>query len=139
MKQKHRALSRLNEAINTTTQSNHPDEQCSKKYRSVIYIRHLSEKVNSVIKSTAKELKIAPKPNRQLKSTIHTNTKQKPKPEDTINCVHKIPCNGTEGEPCDECYIGQTINRLKDRLRTHSWDIRDGEYANTNTQNIQYS
>ena len=122
-KQKHRAYNYINNNnTNTTTQSTQNSHQSGEnrpKYRSVIYIRNLSEKVNALITNTTKDVQIASKPYRQLKSSLHTNMKQKTKQDDAINCVYKIPC-----KQCKQCYIGQTKNCFKCRKRTHIWDVQ---------------
>lgn len=121
MKQMHRAQSYINNTNNTTqsNQTQHQNDKLCPKYRSVIYIRNLSENVNKLITNTTKDVQIAPKPYRQLKSSLHTNTKQKSKKEEAINCVYKIPC-----KQCKLCYVGQTKNCFKSRKRTHIWDVQ---------------
>lgn len=119
LKQQHRAYNHIKNNTNTTTQSTHPNITDRPKYRSVIYIRNLSENVNKLITNTIKDVQIASKPYRQLKSSLHTNMKQKTNTDDTINCVYKIPCCD-----CDQCYIGQTKNCFKSRKRTHVRDIQ---------------
>lgn len=124
LKQKLRALSYINNT-NTTTQSiqfSQNNDQNRPKYRSVIYIHNLSERVSKLIITTTKDFIVAPKPYRQLKSTLHTNMKQnKSEKEEAINVVCKIPCSQYK-----QCYIGQTENCFKSRKRTHAWDIQPG-------------
>ncbi|RYE20179.1 MAG: hypothetical protein EOP45_11485 [Sphingobacteriaceae bacterium] len=117
-KQMHRAFGK----INGTQPAPAPNTDSNPKYRSVVYVKGLSEKVNCLLSHTANDIKIAPKPIRQLKSTLYTKLKQKRDVDETTHCIYKVPCKGDDNNPCEKCYVGQTKNSFKNRKRTHRHD-----------------
>lgn len=55
---------------------------------------------------------------------LFKNTKDKINKTDRCNVVYEIPCKGTNGQQCDQIYIGQTKRSLQTRLLEHESDIK---------------
>lgn len=97
--------------INTTTTS-------TKKYRSIPYIKGLSEKLSKMLKMQNKDLQIAYKNNNG--KNFHT------RPKDNLNhmkshIIYEVKCS------CNAKYVGLTIQNLKDRMEQHERDMNSAQ------------
>lgn len=94
-------------------------------YKSLTYIKGLSEKVNKIVKTYNNNIKIAHKSNVRLQN-IFTRLKEKTPKNRKTNIIYEIPCLGT-GEPDSKCtltYVGQTKQYLEKRMKNHKNDLK---------------
>lgn len=52
-------------------------------------------------------------------SSLFTNLESKVPTKDRINTVYKVNCN-----KCPKCYIGQSKQHLKNRMRGHKYEVK---------------
>jgi hypothetical protein len=94
-------------------------------YRSIPYIKSLSEKVAKMLKSTNSDLVIAFK--NKPSNGVFTQLKDQTTHAKKTNVIYTIPCI-TEG--CNKEYIGMTTTSLKKRMSGHQADINAIENHN---------
>ncbi len=85
------------------------------KYVAIPYVKGLFEKIVPIFKDTTK--KIVAKGGNNLRRTIFTRVKDKVPTMEKSHVVYKIPCN------CEECYVGETKNRVQTREDGHKYNI----------------
>lgn len=98
----------------------HGDESTLKRYFSLPYVPHVSEKIVRCIKSTMTNVEISMK---SFKNVGRYFTKLKD-PTPTMmqsNVVYAIPCADCD----DRCYIGTTTQLLKSRMNQHKNDVKN--------------
>ncbi|XP_075158209.1 uncharacterized protein LOC142231485 [Haematobia irritans] len=98
-------------------------EKEPKIYRSLSYVKGISERITNSNIVDKNKVNIAHKNYNTLKN-IFTKTKDKTPIMETSNVIYQITCNGDNKEPCDKMYIGTTKNKLKTRLSGHKSDIK---------------
>ncbi|XP_075167711.1 uncharacterized protein LOC142239835 [Haematobia irritans] len=98
-------------------------EKEPKIYRSLSYVKGISERITNSNIVDKNNVNIAHKNYNTLKN-IFTKTKDKTPIMETSNVIYQITCNGDNKEPCDKMYIGTTKNKLKTRLSGHKSDIK---------------
>lgn len=87
--------------------------------RSIVYIPGVSDVIAKTINTSVDNLQISHRPNEQLRSTVFSQLKSKRKIGDKTNVIYHFQC-----EHCGLSYVGQTKNRLHERLCQHSRDIQ---------------
>lgn len=98
----------------------HGDESTLKRYFSLPYVPHVSERIVRCIKSTMTNVEISMK---SFKNVGRYFTKLKD-PTPTMmqsNVVYAIPCADCD----DRCYIGTTTQLLKSRMNQHKNDVKN--------------
>lgn len=88
-------------------------------YRSIVYIKGLTERISGIIRKEKDGIGIGYKSLHTLNNVIFTKTKDKLSDSLKCNLIYKIPCID-----CEYCYVGQTGNFLKTRMSGHMSDIR---------------
>lgn len=83
------------------------------KYVKIPYVPQLSEKLNNILKPY--NIRVAHQNTNNLKFA-YTQLKDKIPKNQQTHVVYKIPCNN-----CEEVYIGQTQQHLKERLKGHKY------------------
>lgn len=94
-------------------------ETATKSYRSIPYIKGLSEKVTKFIKSDNSNIEIAYRNN--TSNNLFSKLKDKVEPAEKSKIVYSIPCSGTN---CKGAYIGQTKTSFHKRMSNHKYDIK---------------
>lgn len=111
----------INQIFNRTKQKFTTQQQTKQQqnisYLKFPYIKNISFNINKIFKEYNFQLAYY-----NVKSTNIVYTKLKSKiPKTSQSClIYKIPCND-----CNACYIGQTKQYLKNRIRQHSYDCND--------------
>lgn len=82
-------------------------------YRSLIYIRSLSDKVKKTLRICYPEVAISLVPNNNI-NWLFTRLKDKRDKLSQSCVVYSIPCSS-----CEKCYVGQTIQHLRKRVSNH--------------------
>ena len=100
------------------------------RYRSMIYIRGLSQQLGKMFMGNVPNVKIAFKTEKTV-FKLHSNMKDKIEKNDRSNLCYKIGCN-----ECDECYIGQTGRRLGTRLAEHRRSNNIFKYKKRTKKNV---
>ncbi|XP_062698654.1 uncharacterized protein LOC134284184 [Aedes albopictus] len=118
-----RIANRMNERENSSTVGTQPiqhaigsqptEEHLEHTYRSIPYIKHLSERVDRAIGREYPNIKLA-KYNINTVGNLFSRIKDPIALDDQNNVVYHIPCSN-----CPACYIGMTKNRLKTRISGH--------------------
>lgn len=89
------------------------------KYRSLINIEGLTQKISKSIKQFDKCIKICPRNSKTIKN-LYTRVKDSIPTRDQSNLVYSIPC-----ADCNKKYIGITHKQhLKTRIKQHKGDIK---------------
>ncbi|XP_044760366.1 uncharacterized protein LOC123317821 [Coccinella septempunctata] len=83
-------------------------------YIPIPYIPQLSEKIENILRPYS-SIKIAHRPHLQIKQEYSRLKAPTPK-EECSHVVYRIPCND-----CAGVYVGQTQQKLKDRLKGHKY------------------
>lgn len=99
------------------------DTEEPKIYKSMTYIKQLSERMKNSNIFDRKTYKIAQKTTSTLRM-LFSNTKSKVDKMEKSNVVYKIKCRGDNSSTCEQIYIGTTKNKLKTRIAGHRSDIR---------------
>jgi hypothetical protein len=94
-------------------QQQQQQQQERPQYKSLTFVKELSEKIVNVVKNVDDNIKIALKANRNYRS-IKSVTKDQVPLLDQSNVVYNIPCS-----ECDLSYVGQTCQYLKNRIYQH--------------------
>jgi len=87
-------------------------------YRSLTYVRGLSEELSTVFRKENSNMKIAFKNNNTVGKQFFTKIKDKTTKFETSGVVYEIRCMD-----CNKIYIGQTGCKLKNRISKHKSDI----------------
>lgn len=95
-----------------------------KCYRGMTYIPNLTETVAKTIIKYDPGIKIAPRPPYKL-TNIFTATKDKIPKMDRSGVVYDIPCKS-----CEKRYVGETIQKLKERVRQHQRTCQSPNHIN---------
>jgi hypothetical protein len=98
----------------------------NKKYRSIIYIKGVSEKISKIFKKTNPELQICFR-SFQKTNRFFTRLKDPIDPRKIHNIVYEIPCQ----IDCDEVYRGMSTNTLNERLYGHQSSLNKLDRAET--------
>jgi len=91
-----------------------------KKFVSITYLEGITE---NIIKTINKELNndkfiFGQKPRNKIKNVFHTKLVDKIENCDNTGVIYKIECND-----CEKIYIGETRQKLKNRINQHAYDI----------------
>jgi hypothetical protein len=97
---------------NPDNQQNNQTQQ-NMTYRSLTYVKNVSDRIVLAVRQADDSIKIALKANRNYKS-MKSITKDQPPLLDKTNLVYRIPCTG-----CDLTYVGHTSQYLKKRISQH--------------------
>lgn len=92
-------------------------EEAKKKFVSIPYIPHTSEKIANILKKY--EINVAYKPNKS-NNRFFTKTKDTIDKLSQINTVYKINC-----QQCNSNYIGQSKQQLKKRVYQHEYSVKN--------------
>lgn len=92
-------------------------------YRSLPFAEPITDNVCRLFQKGNPNLRIAKKPQNQLRCNTFSNMKQKLDGLERINTIYQIPCKGGEGQKCELSYVGQTKNPLKKRRDQHQYDL----------------
>lgn len=103
---------RTHKLYNTENSTNKKEEPIT--FIPIPYVPSLSEKIENILKPYS-NVKIAHKPHIQIKQ-LYSKLKSPTPLTETSHVVYKINCNNCEG-----VYIGQTEQKLKDRLKGHKY------------------
>ena len=87
-------------------------------------MKNLSEQVKRSCQHYVPELKVAMKPHQQ-NSLMFTNLKHKIPKTDKSGVVYKIDC-----KDCSATYIGETIQKLGERVKQHQQDCNKSINSN---------
>lgn len=101
------------ETKNSNSEKGNPE--ATVKYVAIPYVKGLFEKIVPIFKDTTK--KIVGKGGNNLHRSIFTRVKDKVPTMEKSHVVYKIPCN------CEECYVGETRNRVRTREDGHKYNI----------------
>ena len=108
---------------NTTTINNHTTTTRN-IYKSMTYVKGVSEQIQSVITAHSDNTLLAYKTTNCLRNTF-TKLKDPIPLLKRANVIYKIPCAGNgEHEPCNLAYVGQTTQYCGNRLNNHRRDLR---------------
>lgn len=88
-------------------------------FKSLLYIPSLSESLKNVLQNNNPKLQIGLKPIKTIENICNQN-KQKTETMQKHGVIYQFGCND-----CEKVYIGQTGQRLKNRLRQHRNDAKD--------------
>lgn len=102
-------------------------------YRSLSYTPHISESLKQLLTSYDKNLRIGYKPEKTIKKIIKSPYTQTAT-MDKHNVIYKFKCNDCVGE-----YIGQTGQKLKNRIKQHKGDHKSKIIKANNTAAFQHS
>lgn len=102
-------------------------------YRSLTYTPHISECLAKLLTSHNKNLRIGYKPEKTIKKIIKSPYTQTTT-MDKNNVVYKFKCNDCTGE-----YIGQTGQKLKNRIKQHKRDYKSKIAKSNSTAAFQHS
>lgn len=108
-------------------------EQLSPKYIGVGYVHHLTEKLTKLYARYDKKLKIGYKPSKRVDRIVKNDGIVTPVME-KHNVVYSIQCKN-----CDGVYIGQTGQKLKNRIRQHKADMKAKHIKINSTGAVQHS
>jgi len=100
-------------------QNNHTQIKDNTIIGSLTYVQGLTDKVKGVIANN-NYTKIGLKTNNTAEKNIYTNTKDKIKKLNNTNVIYEVQCQG-----CDSKYIGETKNKLLERLQHHKNNIKN--------------
>ena len=101
-----------------------PNNTQEKTYRSMTYVKNISEKIEKIINTHTTNTRLAHKNNNCLHN-VFSKLKDKVPLQKKTNTIYMIPCLGSdEHGPCDETYVGQTKQYLEKRLQNHRRDLR---------------
>jgi hypothetical protein len=95
-----------------TTPTTTPDTE-PKIYKSLTYIKGVSEKITNSVRQVSNNVQIALKTNKNYQQ-IKSVTKDQAPMLDHTNLIYNIPCS-----ECDLSYVGQTSQYLKKRIDQH--------------------
>lgn len=98
--------------------------EAPKCYRGMTYIPNLTEMVSKTITKYDPRIKIAPRPPYKLQN-MFTRTKDKIPKMNRSGVVYDIPCKS-----CEKRYIGETIQKLKERVRQHQRTCESSNHKN---------
>lgn len=109
-----------------------PTQKSSKIYKSMTYVKGISEQISNVIKVYSEDVQLAYKSKNSLNGVFSKLKDPIPQLKKT-NVVYRIPCMGNVefGEKCAFSYIGQTKQYLERRIRNHEYDLRKSIDAST--------
>jgi hypothetical protein len=116
------------QSVRTTQRDIVEDQQTM--FRSMTYIRGLSEKLGKIVQNENPNIKIAFKPIRSM-SPIYTRLKDRDEKWVNSYVIYAIPCIG-DGVLVGFWYVGQTIQYLKERIKDHKKDMELYEIAKIN-------
>jgi hypothetical protein len=108
-----RLIGKIHSKRQQQQQQQQEQQQEQQHYKSLTYVKQLSERIVNVVKNVDNNIKIALKVNKNYK-TIKSVTKDQVPLMDQSNVVYNIPCTD-----CDLSYIGQTSQYLKNRIYQH--------------------
>ena len=100
-------------------QNNHTQIKDNTIIGSLTYVQGLTGKVKGVIANN-NYTKIGLKTNNTAEKNIYTNTKDKIKKLNNTNVIYEVQCQG-----CDSKYIGETKNKLLERLQQHKNNVKN--------------
>jgi hypothetical protein len=100
-----------------------------KKYRSVVYVKGVSDKISRIFKQTSPEFEICFR-SFQMTNRFFTRLKDPIDPKKIHNIVYEIPCQ----IDCDEVYRGMSTNTLNDRLYGHQSSLNKLDRAVTSEE-----
>ena len=128
-------IKRLINKFDDKNKNNKQDNDKQKEwiYRSLSYTPHISESLNKLLTSYDKNLRIGYKPEKTIRKIIkspYTPTTTM----DKHNVIYKFKCNDCTGE-----YIGQTGQKLKNRIKQHKGDHKSKTIKTNNTAAFQHS
>lgn len=103
------------------------------RYRGIGYIQHLSENIVKIFSKYDKTLRIGYKTTKNLQSLMRNNDVIKPDTE-KHGVIYSVQCKG-----CDGVYIGQTGQKLKNRIKQHKSDNRARHMKVNTTGLVQHS
>lgn len=86
-------------------------------FGSITYIPKVTDALGRMIKAAVPDMILANKPYQQTRS-LFTNMKHKVAKEDRSGVVYRIDCTD-----CQQCYIGETKQKLKTRLSQHAHQV----------------
>lgn len=90
-------------------------EKEEKRYVAIPYVKGLFEKIAPIFKNT--NTRIVGRSSNNLQRTIFTRLKDEVPKMEKSHVVYNIPCS------CDECYVGETRNRVATREVGHQYNI----------------
>lgn len=105
--------------LNSVVEDNNNNQVVPSFYRSIVYVKGLTERISGIIRKEKDNIGIGYKSMNTLNNVIFTKTKDKLSDSLKCNLIYKIPCID-----CEYCYVGQTGNFLKTRLSGHMSDVR---------------
>jgi hypothetical protein len=114
--------------MNLEDRTNNDVIENSKYYRSIPYIKNLSEKVAKFLKNNKKDLHLTYS---NKKCDLYSRLKDKTDIKQLKNVIYSIKC---EDRNCKKEYIGMTTTSLQTRIYNHNSDINK---ANNNTNNFK--
>ena len=138
----HNTIMKLIRAVTTqisnSVTNNEKTENTIKKYRSMTYVKTVSEKIEKVIRTHTTNTQLAYKNNKCLRNVFAKLKDPVPLSKRT-NVIYRIPCRGDgNGEPCDKSYVGQTKQYLEKRLQNHRRDLRLGNDSTPKTALVDH-
>lgn len=108
-------------------------EEKTWNYRSMVYAPQISEKLHQLLNRYDENLRIGYKPDKTIRRIIKSPYLPVQK-MDKHNIIYKFKCNDCEGE-----YIGQTGQKLKNRIKQHKGDHKSKIIKTNNTAAFQHS
>lgn len=104
--------------INSTVNNQDVLNEEPKQFCGMTFVPDISEPVMRIMRQAIPNLVIAPRPPLKA-SVLFANRKDKIALNEQSGMVYKINCN-----ECDQCYIGETTQKLGTRISQHQTNVR---------------
>lgn len=111
----------------TTTQSDQPSVNEVKICKAMTYVPKLSESLSHVVKEKMSNITMAPRPPYKF-TRVFSNLKQPIPTAEKCDVIYDIRCND-----CDKKYIGETMQKAKNRIQQHNRSCRATIQTNANS------
>lgn len=113
------AIATTETVVNQINGSDHIEILAPKRYFSLPYIPHVSEKISKCVKAVMANAEISIKSFKNV-GRYFTRLKDPTTKMMQSNVVYSVPC----GDCIDRCYIGTTTQLLKARMNQHRNDVK---------------
>lgn len=110
-----------------------PESEPTKRFKGMVYIQHLSESLARIFNNYDKTLRIGYRTTKTLGTITNGGAKRIPDME-KHDVIYSIECKN-----CDGLYIGQTSQKLKNRINQHISDSKQKHVSINSTAAAQHS
>jgi len=134
-----KAWIKMQNKINSLTQNKNNIENTTdnnnKRYASITYIKDISHKIVKILKQKEEKPTLYSfKPNNKIKSNYHTKLKDNRDKLEKTDVIYKINCAN-----CPGTYIGETKQKLKNRISQHQYDINNNKESTALATHVKNS